>query len=254
MTRESGKKPQIQVIDRAVVLLNCLAEAEEPLTLRQLADQSGLHPSTAFRILASLAQHDLVEHGVTGYALGVRLAQLGGRVRGQLDLRREARPLLEWLRDQLDETANLIVQEGDFVAYVEHATPTQRMMRVEQLIGSRAPLHVTAVGKLFLGQLGADGCLEYAERTGLKPRTPQSIRDPLVLWQQVKQAMKQGYALDNEEAELGVGCIGVPVRDSSQRIVAGLSISTLISRRQEAWIELLQQAGKRLSTRLGFRE
>ncbi len=254
MNVETEKKCKIQVINRAVRLLDCLAEMDTPLTLRELATQSRLHPSTAFRILASLSQHELVEHTAGRYALGIRLAQLGSRVQGQRDLRREARPILEALRDQLDETVNLIVQEGDFVSYVEHAIPTQRMMRVEQLIGSHAPLHVTAVGKLFLGQMGADGCLEYAQRTELKPRTPNSICDPLVLWQQVKQALKQGYALDNEEAELGVGCVGVPIRDSSQKIVAGLSISTLISRRKPEWIELLQQSGRQLSARLGFRE
>ncbi|MGF1529294.1 MAG: IclR family transcriptional regulator [Candidatus Competibacterales bacterium] len=249
-----AKATSIQVIDRMVLLLDAIAAHDEPVGLKQLAKATELHPSTAFRILASLIEHGLVERSGTGnYRLGVRLLQLGSRVQGQLDIRREALPIMEWLRDQIQETVNLIMREGDCVVYVEHATP-HRMMRVEQLIGSHAPLHVTAVGKLFLADAGAEACLEYAQRTNLKPCTPHSITEPGRLWWVVKHALKQGYALDDEEAELGVGCIGVPIRDGSGRVVAGFSVSAPIERRQESWVEIIQQAGKRLSVRLGHRE
>jgi len=242
----------IQVIDRVAQLLDAIAEHDSPASLKMLASETGLHPSTAFRILASLAGHGLVERTDSGhYRLGIKLLQLGSRVQGRLDLRREARPLMEWLRDQIGETVNLIMREGDQVIYVERATPN-RMMRVEQMIGGHAPLHVTAVGKLFLAASGAEACLDYAQRTGLHPQTAYSITDPTKLWWNVKNALKLGYALDDQEAELGVGCIGVPIHDANGGMIAGISVSAPFERRQLAWVEVIKQASAQLSNRLGF--
>lgn len=243
----------IQVIDRMVQILDAIASRDEPVSLKFLSDRTGLHPSTAFRILASLAEHDLVERAESGqYRLGVRLLQLGSRVQARLDLRSECRPVLERLRNTIGETVNLVVRDGDSVVYVDRAAAS-RMMRVEQVIGAQAPLHCTAVGKLFLAESGAEGCLEYAERTGLPASTSNTITDPTALWRAVKAALQQGYALDDEEAEVGVGCIGVPVRDSSGRMVAGISVSAPMGRRNvPLWLPLIKNAGEELSARLGF--
>lgn len=242
----------IQVIDRLSQLLDTVALHEEPVSLKKLTQETGLHPSTAFRILASMCEHGLLERTSAGhYRLGIKLLQLGSRVQGQLDLRQEARSIMDWLRDEIGETVNLILREGDQVVYVERATP-HRMMRVEQMIGGHAPLHVTAAGKLFLADGGAEACLDYAQRTGLKPCTEYSISDPTKLWWAVKNTLKQGYAQDDEEAELGVGCIGVPIRDSSGRVIAGISVSAPIERRKMEWIPIIQKAGIRLSARMGY--
>ena len=151
----------------------------------------------------------------------------------------------------MNETVNLTVREGDEVVYVERATPV-RMMQVEQVIGSRAPLHVTAVGKLFLSELGAQACKDYARRTGLPKYTPNTLTSYTKLWQQAQTTLQLGYALDDEEAELGVGCISVPVRASEGVMIAGLSISAPRDRRKSAWIPLIQRAGVDLSVRLGY--
>lgn len=243
----------IQVIDRLARLLDIVAEHDGPIGLKQLAHASGLHPSTTFRILAALAEHGFIERDASGaYRLGLRLLELGSRVQGGLDIRREARPILEWLERETGETVNLIMREGDEVVYVDRVAP-KRMMRVEQPIGGHIALHVTAVGKLFLAEAGADACLAYAKRTGLPAATPHSITDPAKLWHNVKDALAQGYALDNQEAELEVGCIGVPVRDSSARMVAGISVSAPFGHRRQDWIAVAKQAGDRLSARLGYR-
>ncbi|MCA1805981.1 MAG: IclR family transcriptional regulator, partial [Xanthomonadaceae bacterium] len=149
-TSEPGS---IQVIDRLTALLEVIARHRDPVSLKVLAADSGLHPSTAFRILAAAVENGLVAREGTGYRLGIRLLQLGSRVASHQDLRRAARPLMEALRDGIGETVNLTVRQGDEVVYLDRALP-ERMMRVEQRIGSRAPLHVTAVGKLMLGEAG----------------------------------------------------------------------------------------------------
>lgn len=241
----------IQVIDRAASLLDTIGQNENPVSLKILSADTGLHPSTAFRILGALMEAGFVEKDSAGhYMLGKKLVRLAGKVRRGVDLREQALDIMEVLRDAIGETVNLTVREGDEVIYIERVT-SNRMMRVEQVIGSRAPLHVTAVGKLMLAELGEHFIHAYASRTGLKPYTSHTISTEQDLLNIVNQVHAQGFAYDNEEAEEGVGCIGVLIYDDSKNVVAGLSISAPIERRKEQWVKLVIDAGKKISERLG---
>ncbi len=242
----------IQVIDRMAKLLDVIASHDEPASLKILSAATGLHPSTAFRILSSLAEHGYIERTARGnYQLGAKLMQLGSRVNASVDIRKIALPLMEHLRDHLGETVNLAVREGDEVVYIERSL-AKRMIRVEQIIGSRAPLHVTAVGKLMLGDLGEAACRGYAKRSKLPAYTDHTRTRLTELLKECAAATKQGYALDNEEAELGVGCIGTLIRDNSGKVVAGLSVSAPIERRRDEWIALVKETGAQISRLLGY--
>lgn len=245
------KRSGIQVIDRLAVLLEILVRNGGTASLKALSAESRLHPSTAFRILSSAADNGLVGHIDGGqYSLGEKLMQWGCALQGGTNMPEIARPVMEWLRDKVEETVNLTLREGDEVVYIERVTP-RRMMRVEQVIGSHAPLHVTAVGKLMLGAGGRQVAMDYAARTGLPAYTKHTITTPGKLWATVSRYHKQGYALDNEEAEIGVGCIGALIRNSAGAIVAGLSISAPIERRrEEEWIPLIQEATRRITQRM----
>lgn len=242
---------RIQSIDRAADLLNAIARYSDPVSLKILSAETGLHISTAYRILAALMHNQFVERDASGgYRLGLRLLQLGVRLHSNLDLRALALPVLESVRDKLNESVNLTIREGDEVVYIEKATPN-RMMHVQQMIGSRAPLHVTAVGKLMLGVAGEDAIAGYAQRTNL----PAYTRNTIVLADQLKatclKAVEQGYALDNGEAEIDVGCIGVLIYDNTGKAVAGMSVSAPIERRQLSWVDEMITAGNHLSGQLG---
>ena len=249
MQKESNS---IQVIERLAKLLDVIAAHDEAVSLKILSAETGLHPSTAFRILASLTEQGFVERTSRGnYKLGVKLMQLGSRVSSSVDIRKIALPLMEKLRDQLGETVNLTVREGDEVVYIERAL-AKRMIRVEQVIGSRAPLHVTAVGKLMLGDQGEAACRSYAKRSKLPAYTVNTYTKVATLLQACTDAAKRGYACDNEEAELGVGCIGTLVRDASGQVVAGLSVSAPIERRRDEWTEQVMETAEQLSRQLGY--
>jgi DNA-binding IclR family transcriptional regulator len=242
----------IQVIERLARLLDAIGEHKDSASLKTLSAETGLHPSTAFRILASLAEQGFVERTSRGnYQLGIKLMQLGSLVNSSLDIRQVALPLMEKLRDHLGETVNLTMREGDEVVYIER-TLAKRMIRVEQIIGSRAPLHVTAVGKLMLGDQGDAACRSYAKRSKLPAYTVNTHTKITALLKECTLSAQRGYALDNEEAELGVGCIGTLVRDSSGNVVAGLSVSAPIERRRDEWIEQVVQTGRQLSKQLGY--
>ena len=240
----------IQVIDRAARLMEAIVTCNGSASLKILSAETELHPSTAFRILGSLIEVGFVERDSAGhYFTGRKIAQLANSVRRGADLREEARSVMKQLRDETGETINLTVREGDEVIYIERATPN-RMMRVEQVIGSRAPLHVTAVGKLMLGELGNTFVRAYSERRGLKPYTKHTLSTLEDLVKGVHESTAQGYAYDNEEAEIGVGCIGVLIHNSAGEVVAGLSVSAPIERRKDEWVERLKKAAKSISDRL----
>ncbi|MDJ0738442.1 MAG: helix-turn-helix domain-containing protein, partial [Gammaproteobacteria bacterium] len=167
---EKRRTNAIQVIDRATALLDAIARYPDPVSLKVLSAETSLHASTAHRILGSLVDNGFVERDGAGhYRLGLRLLQLGARLHSNIDLRAVALPVMEALRDKFGESVNLTLREGDVVVYIEKATPN-RMMHVQQLVGSRAPLHVTAVGKLMLGAAGEDAIRGYAERGHVQRR------------------------------------------------------------------------------------
>jgi len=243
---------QIQVIDRAASLLDAIARYSNPVKLKILSADTGLHPSTAHRILHSLVSNQFVERvGGGEYQLGRRMLHSKNRVYSDIDLSAVAMPYMERLRDKIGETVNLTIREGDVVIYFEKVTPN-RMMHVQQVIGSRAPLHVTAVGKMMLGAGGIEDIQAYAQRTNLPAYTSNTYSSLSVLESQCLTAIEQGFGLDNEEAEIGVGCIGVLLYDLNHNISAGLSISAPMERRRDEWIDELMAVGKLISQQLGY--
>lgn len=247
-----SEKPQssIQVLDRAMLLLQAIADTPDAANLKYLSAHTHLHTSTTFRILTAMQTHGWIERDDSGYyRVGGLFRRLAKQATPAPDLREAARPAMEWLRDQVGESVNLTVREGDEVIYIERAVPN-RMMRVEQVIGSHAPLHVTAVGKLMLGDLGDEACTGYARRTGLPRYTANTITKAAQLKKAAAECLQRGFAYDNEEAEIGVGCIGTLVRDAHGGVLAGLSISAPIERRRDAWVPLLKQAAQRIAQRL----
>ena len=252
MIQEETPGGRIQVIDRAAALLDALARYPEPVSLKVLSAETGLHASTAHRILASLIKNRFVERDAVGrYRLGLRLLQLGVRLHGNVDVRAVALPIMEALRDRLGETVNLTIREGDQVVYIEKATPN-RMIHVQQLVGARAPLHVTAVGKLMLGAAGEEGIRAYAQRTNLPAYTRNTISDLPRLISECRASLARGYALDDEEAEIDVGCIGVLLHDATGNVIGGLSVSAPIERRRLAWVPEVMAAGAEISAKLGY--
>lgn len=250
---EINKPYSIQSIDRAANLLNAIARYTKPVSLKVLSAETGYHSSTTFRILASLIHNHFVEKDTAGnYRLGIKLLQLSARMQGSMDLRTLAAPILESLRDKLNESVNLTIREGDEVVYIEKATP-KRLMHVQLMVGSRAPLHVTAVGKMLLGISGTEAIESYAKRTNLPAYTRNSINDLDKLIAECEQAVEQGYALDNEEAEIDVGCIGVVIYENTNTPIAGLSVSAPIDRRRNSWVKEIIAAGEQLSEKLGYR-
>ena len=251
---EKEAKSSIQVIERMMRLIAALGSHATPVNLKQLATETKLHPSTTHRILAVMVDHRLVDRVEPGtYRLGIRLVELGNLVKSRISVRQEALPHMQALHDELGETVNLSVRHDDEVIYIERTSGSGAMMRVVQIIGARAPLHATAVGKVFLADEGAAGVAEYARRTGLPRLTDNTLNDPQRLAAEIERIRADGYALDSEEAEKGVSCIGAGVYNDENKLVAGLSVSAPADRLNRAWAPSVQRTAAAISRAIGHR-
>ena len=243
----------IQVLDRAMALIGILSRSPGPLNLGRLAEQAGLHTASAHRILGALIAHGLVEKtGAGEYDLGVRWLEVGNRLRARLNIRQVAMPAMQQLAELTGETVNLIVRRGDEAVYVERVSGGQTMIQVVQVVGAHAPLHVTAVGKIFLAEDNPSGVMGYAERTGLPAYTPNTLVTLDALRAELDVIRQEQLAYDREEAELGVACIGAPIRDAEGKLVAGLSISAPTDRHKPGWADAVKKAAAQTGTALGY--
>lgn len=249
-------KPQalaIQVIERMMTLLDALAKKSEPVSLKELSQTSGLHPSTAHRILNDLVLARMVDRTEPGsYQLGMRLLELGNLVKARLNVRDAAAGPMRELHRLTGETINLSVRQGDEIVYVERAVSERSGMQVVRAIGGRAPLHLTSTGKLFLANDDLRAVRSYSMRTGLAGHTKNSITDLQQLEAELDEVRRRGYARDNEELELGVRCLAAGIYDDAGQIVAGLSISAPADRANDGWLPALNETAKAISAALGY--
>src|SRR5690606_29084784 len=162
---QSHSRVTIQVMDRAMRLIDALAERSGPVSLKDLALATELHPSTAHRILNDLATGRFVERTDNGYySLGMRLLELGHLVKARLSVREVALIPMRELHELTGQTVNLSVRQGDEIVYVDRAYSERSGMQVVRAIGGRAPLHLTSTGKLFLAAVDDRQVRAYALR------------------------------------------------------------------------------------------
>jgi len=235
-------------------LIDVLASKEEAISLKEISEKTGLHPSTTHRILNDLAVGRFVDRPEAGsYRLGMRLLELGNLVKGRLNVRDVAMQPMRELHKLTQQPVNLSMRQGDEIVYVERAFSERSGMQVVRAIGGRAPLHLTSVGKLFLALDDPSRIRAYATRTGLSGQTRNSITQLPVLERELAKARQNGVARDNEELELGVRCMASGIYDDQGHLVAGLSISAPADRLDETWLSKLQLTTQEISRALGFK-
>lgn len=212
----------VQSVDRAIDLLEAMARSERPLGVGELATATGLAQGTAHRLLRTLQVRGYVRHDAARkYSLGASAFVLGDAA--QRSLARSAQPHLSELVALCGETANLAVLEGDEVVYLAQI-PSPHSLRMFAEVGRHVPAHTTAVGKVLLAAMTPERARALVARTGLAPRTPNSIADPDAFAAELAATRERGWGVDEGEQELGVRCVAVPVGRGPDA-VAALSVS-----------------------------
>lgn len=246
--------PTVQVIERMFALMNALASREEAISLKEISEKTGLHPSTTHRLLNDLATGRFVDRPQPGsYRLGMRLLELGNLVKSRLNVRDAALVPMRELHKLIQQPVNLSMRQGDEIVYIERTYSERSGMQVVRAIGGRAPLHLTSVGKLFLAADDPQRVRAYAARTGLSGHTKNSLTQPAALERELSKVRQYGNARDNEELELGVRCMAAGIYDDQGNLVAGLSISAPVDRLEEEWLPKLQATANEISTTLGYK-
>lgn len=220
----------VQSVDRAASILQFLA-ADGELGITEIAKLLGVHKSTAFRLVATLEGHGLVEKvaGGSRYRLGVGILRLASAVRGQLDIVREARPYLQRLADELGETANLVILMGSETLYLDQAVGSSSL-QMYNWIGRRNPAVSSANGRVLLNALPeADRRALIAALLGpdglLPALTVKTIADPVELETRLAADRAQGYSVVIDEMEEGLTAVAAPIRGGGGVIEASLSLS-----------------------------
>jgi DNA-binding IclR family transcriptional regulator len=256
-TRFAIRNSRVQSLDRALEMLEALAENGGELGATELARRLEVHRSTAFRLLGTLEGHGLVEQNPASekFRLGYGLVRLAGAVVADFDLTRAARPVLNELARQTGETVNLAVLQGDQVVNIEQVASPHLVANVNW-VGRQTPLHATSNGKILLAHIPSEqrGRLLKGQ---LKRFTPRTITDAAVLEKQLRRAVEEGYAFTLEELEVGLNAVAAPVRDAEGSVIAAVSVAgpsyRVTPHRLSELGEMTRDAADAVSRRMGYR-
>jgi len=235
----------IQVLGRMFALLDTLAHGNDAMSLKSISEQTGLHPSTAHRILNDLASGGLVERSGPGaYRLGIRLVTLGNLVKSRLDVRDLAvRPMQE-LHRVTGQSVSLFVRHEDEALCVERTVSERSGVQVTRVMGLRLPITNCAAGKVLLLNESALVLHALGQASGLRPEGLQS---------EVAQIRQAGLALDVEAGEPGSQTLVAPIFDDLGKVAASLALNIGHARGVPTeWQEALKACALRISLMLGW--
>ncbi len=243
-----------QSFGRSIQVLQLIADAGCPLSRVELADLCDLTRPTLYRIIASLEAEGLIEAcGQNSYRLGARLVALARTALSQSDLRQEAGPELERLRDVTGETVHLAVPSGDVMVYIDKIE-SREVVRMMSTIGTQIPFYSTSVGKAYLSALPPEEAAAIIGRLDRPALTAFTVTEADALAAQIGEARERGFAREEQENEPGIVCFGAPVRDHRGKPIGAISVSVPMFRLQDAkqYAEAVTSCAKAVSKQMGY--
>lgn len=258
MAKKEKSEYIIQAVDHALDLLEQFHDEVDELGVTELSKRLKLHKNNVFRLLATLESRGYIEQNrvTENYRLGLKTLELGQTFIKQMGLLRQSRPVLEALVSECNETTYVAILKDFHIVYLD-VVETDLTVRVVPRVGSRLPAYCTAAGKVQLAYMTDEELDNYLPTKELKRFTPNTVTDRDQFKLHLKQIAEQGYAIDNEELDIGVCCVGAPIRDYTRRIIGAVSISGPSmrfspERMEKELIPLVKKAGEDISTKLGY--
>jgi len=245
-----------QTVVKALIVLECIADADRPLSAAEVAKLCKISRPTAYRLLLTLATRDYVTQ-VNGpyFRLGTQALSLSKKLLDSIDLPELARPYLRELGDETNETVYLSTPQDTEILYVAKVESTQSI-RTSCIIGTRNKVYSTSMGKAVLAFLPAAEQDRLIDQITFKPFTPKTIASREALADELSLIHKRGYAIDDEENETGVRCVGAPIFDRTGHVIAAISVSAPAYRFPNERIEkvssLILNIASTISARLGY--
>jgi DNA-binding IclR family transcriptional regulator len=254
---ERNGPQRLSSVATAVRLLKTFSEGEAEIGVTTLSKRLGVAKSTVYRLASTLVAEGMLEQNRENdkYRLGLALFGLGALVRQRMNVSTEARPHIFALREATNETVHLAVPEGAQIIYVYDLESTQAI-RQRANLGERKPAFCSAEGRAMLAFADSQ-TLEAVIAAGLVARTPRTDVNPRNLARALEQVRAQGYAMEDEQSEMGMRSLAAPIRDSEGRVVAAVGIAGPMQRVSDEAVErfapLVVNTANVISARLGFR-
>lgn len=238
-------------------MLDCFAFDKPELSVAEVSAATGLHKSTAHRILMALEYNGLIEQNQESakYRLGIKLFKLGHQAAARLNLRDMARPYLRALMEETGETVHLAILDNDQVLYLEKVEGPHAL-RMPSRVGRHIPTYCTSLGKAMLSCLDEAEVRRIIQNHPIQQYTPNTVKSVEELLVELKRTRKRGYAVDNEEIELGLRCAGAPIRNYTGEMVGAISVAgpsaRLVREKIPSIGNVVMKVAAAISQELGF--
>ena len=248
---------RIHVIDRAAQILDCFGFDHQELSVSEIGAKARLHRSTAHRILMALEYNDLIQQNAENgkYRLGIKLFRLGHQAVSHLNLREICRPFLTRIMNETKETVHLAVLDEDQVLYLDKVEGPHAL-RMPSRVGRRIPTYCTSLGKAMLSCLDDQEVKNIFRNQVLRPYTANTAKTLNPLLTELRMIRKRGYSIDNEEIEIGLRCVGAPIKDYTGAMVGAISVAAPSARLSTQKIhtagKLVVATAEEISTKLGY--
>jgi DNA-binding IclR family transcriptional regulator len=244
----------VGVVGKVLRILEALDAAPSGLQLRQISQVTGVQKSTAYRFLAHLEGDGYLFRDDAGaYVIGPRLARLGAGVAYHATLRKVSRPAMQHVWRETKETVNLAALDGHEIVYLD-VLESDFLFRMGSQVGMRRPLYCTALGKAILAFLPEDQIEELISSMTFEQLTRRTINDEARLRRELGKIRQQGYAVDDQELNIGGRCVAVPVFEERGKAIAAISVAGPATRMTRARIPecvaILRKGAREISTRL----
>lgn len=223
--KKEEKEIKVSSLRKAITVLNCFTQTPK-LGVTQISNMLGLNKSNVYNILSTYEAMGYLErdHETGKYQLGLGIFTLSRALGDSFSITKVAQPYMQELANLTNERVYLGVPHEDEVVYLEAFYPADKMSLMRSLLGERAKMYCTGIGKAMLAYLPEERIEEYSNRP-LEAFTENTVTDSKILKEELAWIRKNGYAIDRMEHEFGIKCIGAPIFDKSGEICAAISIS-----------------------------
>ncbi|MGI5920820.1 MAG: IclR family transcriptional regulator [Syntrophomonadaceae bacterium] len=250
----------VQSVERALSIIEAMAQYGIPMSLGELAARVDLKPSTVHRLLSTLMAKGFVNQDDNSrYKLSIKLFDIGNTATYAMDIKEIASPFMRELLDKCNETVNLAVLDQDEVVYIDQLESNNIVIvKMFARIGNRGPAYCTGSGKVLLAGLSPEDLNKYISHVNLQKFTSDTITDPAMLVKELARVRREGYALDLGERDEGVRCVAAPINNHEGQVMAALSVSGPSMRMTASYINneltpLVKDMASRISEKMGYK-
>ena len=249
-----------QSVEKTLQIIEIMAKEPDAMRLQDIALKADMPASTVLRMVNTLLVYGYINQDpdTLRYSLSLKFAQIGNLVSARFSMSKIVHPFLVELSERCQESSCLAVEEDMELVYTDVVDGPDNMLRIMQRIGKKAPLHSTGIGKLLLLNYSNKQLNELIATKGLAALTPNTLVTREALAERLESIRRQGYALDDEECELGARCVAAPVRNYTGRVVAGISVSGPVSRLTKERIQVIapvvMEIGDKISKLMSYSE